>query len=60
MASNEQELLPEQTQGFKVGEKRTIDEYHKMGTFNIVLPHGDNLSISTSSSRRCLDTFDTI
>jgi len=30
MASNDQELLPEQTQGFKVGEKRTIDEYHKM------------------------------
>jgi len=32
MASkDDQELLPEQTQGFKVGEKRTIDEYHKMG-----------------------------
>ena len=32
-SSNDQELLPEQTQGFKVGEKRTIDEYHQMGTF---------------------------
>jgi len=29
-SSNDQELLPEQTQGFKVGEKRTIDEYHQM------------------------------
>jgi len=31
MASHtDADLLPEQTQGFKVGEKRTIDEYHKM------------------------------
>jgi hypothetical protein len=30
MSGNE-ELLPEQTEGFKVGEKKTIDEYHKMG-----------------------------
>jgi Rho GDP-dissociation inhibitor len=29
--SNEQDLLPEQTEGFKVGEKKTIDEYHKLG-----------------------------
>jgi len=29
-SNNDQDLLPEQTQGFKVGEKRTIDEYHKM------------------------------
>ncbi|KAN0096228.1 putative Rho GDP-dissociation inhibitor [Hyaloscypha variabilis] len=28
--SNEQDLLPEQTEGFKVGEKKTIDEYHKL------------------------------
>jgi len=34
MASHtDADLLPEQTQGFKVGEKRTIDEYHKMGMF---------------------------
>jgi len=31
MASHDDhELLPEQTEGFKVGEKRTLDEYHKM------------------------------
>lgn len=29
MSGNE-ELLPEQTEGFKVGEKKTIDEYHQM------------------------------
>jgi hypothetical protein len=34
---NEQDLLPEQTEGYKVGEKRTLDEYHKMGTFAFVL-----------------------
>ncbi|KAG9245211.1 immunoglobulin E-set [Calycina marina] len=28
--TNENELLPEGTQGFKVGEKKTIDEYHQM------------------------------
>jgi hypothetical protein len=27
----EQELLPEQTAGFKVGEKKTIDQYKQMG-----------------------------
>lgn len=30
MSGNNDELLPEQTDGFKVGEKKTIDEYHKM------------------------------
>ncbi len=25
------ELAPEQTEGFKVGEKKTIDEYQKLG-----------------------------
>jgi len=31
MASNgEQDLLPEQTEGFKVGEKKTMDEYHNL------------------------------
>jgi len=29
-ASNEQDLLPDQTEGFKVGEKKTMDEYHKL------------------------------
>jgi hypothetical protein len=30
-ASNEQDLLPEQTEGFKVGEKKTMAEYDKLG-----------------------------
>jgi hypothetical protein len=30
--SGNDDLLPEQTEGFKVGEKKTLDEYHKMGT----------------------------
>jgi hypothetical protein len=30
-SSNEQDLLPDQTEGFKVGEKKTMDEYHKLG-----------------------------
>lgn len=25
------DLTPEQTEGFKVGEKKTIDEYQKLG-----------------------------
>ncbi|TVY15611.1 Rho GDP-dissociation inhibitor [Lachnellula arida] len=29
-STNDQELLPEQTEGFKVGEKKTMDEYHNM------------------------------
>ena len=33
--SNNDELLPEQTDGFKVGEKKTIDEYHQMGAFKL-------------------------
>lgn len=32
MASHgEHDLLPEQTEGFKVGEKKTMDEYDKLG-----------------------------
>ncbi|KAJ9632460.1 rho GDP dissociation inhibitor [Taxawa tesnikishii (nom. ined.)] len=27
----EDELVPEQTEGFKVGEKKTIDEYQQLG-----------------------------
>jgi hypothetical protein len=30
-SSKDEDLLPEQTEGFKVGEKKTIDEYHKLG-----------------------------
>jgi hypothetical protein len=28
---NDDELKPEETEGFKVGEKKTIEEYHKLG-----------------------------
>ena len=31
-SSNDQDLLPDQTEGFKVGEKKTMDEYNKLGT----------------------------
>ena len=45
-SNNEQDLLPDQTEGFKVGEKKTMDEYHQLGMwqptlsllFPIVLP----------------------
>jgi hypothetical protein len=30
-SAQDQELLPDQTEGFKVGEKKTMDEYHKLG-----------------------------
>jgi Rho GDP-dissociation inhibitor len=29
----EDELQPEKTEGFKVGEKKTLDEYEKLGTY---------------------------
>lgn len=32
----EDELVPEQTEGFKVGEKKTIDEYQKLGKFTFI------------------------
>jgi hypothetical protein len=32
MADHADDLHPEQTEGFKVGEKKTIDEYQKLGT----------------------------
>lgn len=37
MASNAHtdDLLPEQTEGYKVGEKKTMDEYHKMGKWAV-------------------------
>ena len=32
MASNgDDELVPEQTEGFKLGDKKTIDEYQQLG-----------------------------
>ncbi len=33
-SSNEQDLLPDQTEGFKVGEKKTMDEYNKLGMWH--------------------------
>jgi hypothetical protein len=30
-ALGNEDLVPEQTEGFKVGEKKTIDEYQKLG-----------------------------
>jgi hypothetical protein len=43
----EEELQPEQTEGFKVGEKKTIDEYQKLGKFALSL-----LSLSLSPLHR--------
>jgi hypothetical protein len=31
-----EDLVPEQTEGFKVGEKKTIDEYQKLGESTIL------------------------
>jgi hypothetical protein len=30
------DLTPEKTEGFKVGEKKTLDEYQKLGMLRIV------------------------
>ena len=32
-APHEEDLKPEETEGFKVGEKKTIDEYQQLGGF---------------------------
>jgi len=37
MADHADDLHPEQTEGFKVGEKKTIDEYQKLGK-QLLLP----------------------
>jgi hypothetical protein len=34
-ALGNEDLVPEQTEGFKVGEKKTIDEYQKLGESNM-------------------------
>jgi len=36
-SNNEQDLLPDQTEGFKVGEKKTMDEYHQLGMWQPTL-----------------------
>jgi Rho GDP-dissociation inhibitor len=33
MADHNEDLVPDETEGFKVGEKKTLDEYAKMGMF---------------------------
>lgn len=33
-ALGNEDLVPEQTEGFKVGEKKTIDEYQQLGRFH--------------------------
>lgn len=35
-APNKDDLEPEVTEGFKVGEKKTIDEYQQLGEFNLL------------------------
>lgn len=32
MADHEDELAPSKTEGFKVGQKKTIEEYKQLGT----------------------------
>jgi len=52
--SNNEDLLPEQTEGFKVGEKKTIDEYHQMGTFHVatlIIYHSQMLDWNSRCSR---------
>jgi hypothetical protein len=44
-SSNEQDLLPDQTEGFKVGEKKTMDEYHKLGMWLSHFPACYSLSL---------------
>jgi hypothetical protein len=34
----DEELQADRTEGFKVGEKKTIDEYHKLGTISAHRP----------------------
>lgn len=47
MASNEDhnDLAPEHTEGFKVGQKKTMDEYNKLGQWPIHLPAENLLSL---------------
>ncbi|RKF64053.1 Rho GDP-dissociation inhibitor [Erysiphe neolycopersici] len=63
MTSNnlENDLLPEQTEGFKVGEKKTIDEYQKldaddeaMQRYKKSLGLGDKDISDPNDSRQCI------
>jgi hypothetical protein len=45
-APNPDDLEPEHTEGFKVGEKKTIDEYNKLGILPspLILPWRTRIS----------------
>lgn len=58
------DLVPEQTEGFKVGEKKTIDEYQKLGksrkgmicrnTPHVLSPYDKNImAVSFLEKPRC-------
>lgn len=38
--NNDQDLLPEQTEGFKVGEKKTMDQINQLGEQPISYRYG--------------------
>jgi hypothetical protein len=46
------ELKPEATEGFKVGEKKTIDEYHNLGMSNSSLASIDYMIFKKQSFSR--------
>lgn len=46
----EDELKPEETQGFRVGEKKTIDEYNQLGTWS---PNSFNASLVETDGCHC-------
>jgi hypothetical protein len=48
-SSHDQELLPEQTEGFKVGEKKTMDEYNKLGMLCFPFSCGFTVAFERSS-----------
>lgn len=51
-ALGNEDLVPEQTEGFKVGEKKTIDEYQKLGESTMQTDCGGNItSMYTDSTR---------
>jgi hypothetical protein len=54
------DLNPTKTEGFKVGEKKTIDEYQKLGTENVFCTFKNLLSKQSSevfSVSSCLTMY---
>jgi hypothetical protein len=47
------DLSAEQTPGFKVGEKKTIDEYQKLGKIDLLKYH--SLSVRSTSETVAVD-----